>query len=171
MLFVQIRDLNHKIQPIVELKPQIVNVINNITKVEKEIANIKEAIHQQYASFKTEVFKGTELGKTVTAYPDPSNPDNAILVFFELNDIPEGNSVQITDDRARSYARTSYIITSNVIALKLLGIKIDNILKGDAYYEIKYIPDRISNKEMLTIKNLEIKKISDKIHVDYKLKD
>lgn len=167
-LFVQVRYLGQKIQPIIEMKPKIVNVINNITKVEKEVANINAVIQQYYGNFRTEVFKEIDLGKKMAIYPDPRKPEKDSVIFFQLQSIPEKNSVEILDNFGMQAPGDTYLITSNIIALSRSGRKPVNLLKNDkAFYTIKYIPDTISGKKILTIGEPKIVIKGDKIRITY----
>jgi hypothetical protein len=164
MLFAQVWSLGKRIQPVIEMKPQIVNVINNITKVEKEIANIKEVIHQQYAAFKTEDFRKADLGKRIAIYPNPLSPEDSVI-FFELQYIPVENSIQIVNSYGVSAPAITYELMSNIILLRVRDIKPDNFMKDDKeVYAIKYIPDTMSNKRMDTIKELKIDKVNITLH-------
>jgi hypothetical protein len=156
MLFVQVWSLAKKIQPVIEMKPQIVNVINNITKVEKEIANIREAIHQQYAAFKTEIFRKADLGNRITIYTFPGKPETS-MVLFELEAIPVENSIQIGDNYGFSMAASTFFVKLNIIFLNVGEMKPADFLKNDKeVYNVKYIPDTTSNEVMRIIKGLKI---------------
>jgi len=169
ILFVQVLGLKQKIQPIIEMKPQIVNVINNITKVEKEIANIREAIHQEYAAFKIEQFGKKDLEKTIAIYPNPIKIEQSVI-FFELQSIPEENSIQITDELGMSAPMITFTVLSNIICLRRYG-KPDSFLKDEnKYYVVKYITDAISNKKMYIIKGFKFITKGDNLEVEYQEK-
>ncbi len=139
------------------LNQNISNTVNLVTKVEKEIANIKEAIHQQYASFNTELFWRIDLGKRIAIYKNPKNPEKNSVIFIELPKIPEKNSIQIADNTGSYAPPSSYEVTSNIIAIGKGGMTPDAFLKNNnEYYAVKYIPDTISSDKMLTIKDLQL---------------
>ncbi|MBU4346243.1 MAG: hypothetical protein KKH29_02825, partial [Candidatus Omnitrophica bacterium] len=82
--------------------------------------------------------------------------------------IPEKNSVEILDNFGMQAPGDTYLITSNIIALSRSGRKPVNLLKNDkAFYTIKYIPDTISGKKILTIGEPKIVIKGDKIRITY----
>jgi hypothetical protein len=152
-----VQSLKTDVKQTLDLKQTISTTVNNIVKVEKEIANIKEAIHQQYAAFKKEEFKQNDIGKRIAVYPNPVESGKFSIIFFELESIPEENSVEIMDNTGMHAPSNTYDVNSNIISFNQAGVTMDNFLKGsNAFYIIKYIPDAISSKKMLTIGDLKI---------------
>jgi hypothetical protein len=152
-LFVQVRNLRHEIQPVIEMKPQIVNVINNITKVEKEVANLNEVIHQHYAAFETEVFGKSDIGQRMAVLPAVLPKD--ALIYFVLQKIPEVNSVQITGSSGRVAPANTYTVLSNIITLRR-DIKVDGILEeGGRFYAVRYVPDAVSGEKIRNLQDIQ----------------
>ena len=166
----RVDDLDIKITQAISLKQEVTQTVNLVTEVRKEIANIKEAVHQQYAAFKTELFKKADLGKRIATYPNPLSPEKSYVILFELKTIPEENSVQIADDKGMYAPATTFSVTSNVIAVRRTGTS-DSYLKDDnEFYVVKYIPDTISDKKMFTIKEPKITAEGDDVKVVYQKK-
>ena len=144
-----------KVSEIIEVKPQINNVIENITKVEKEIANINEAIHQQYSAFEMELFTEKDLSKTVFVCPNPYNPKRDSLIFLVLKKPPEFNSLLIANSTGTYTPPGSYQIDSNIIQIWRQGVVSDDVFKASSVYAVKYVPDVISHQKILSIKGVE----------------
>lgn len=155
-LFFQQNSLSQKIEPVIKMEPQINNTINNITKIEKEIANINEAIIQQYGSFETELFKKSDLGKRVFAYPNPENAEKDSLLSFQLSKIPIYHSLQISNEIGFVAPSGSYYQNNNLVTVRRQGVRAENLLNKEGnVYIIKYIPNVTSNEEVIHIKGIK----------------
>lgn len=166
-----IKDLRIQIQQSLTLKQQISTTVNNIMKVEKEIANIKEAIHQHYSAFKTELFKKEDLGKKMMVFPNPANPNNSSLIYFELEDIPENNSV-IVSCQTGVAPSSVYDVNANIITLKH-DVREKNFMKdNNAFYEIKYVPTFTVNKNLYSVKDMKFQPLEEgEFHAEHPLKE
>ena len=126
-----------------------------ITEVKKEIANIREAMHQYYRNFKIATFTKEDLDKTVKAFPNPRNSDNKSLIFFELDEIPEPNSVTLAaNDGMVSFS--TFHAWANIVAFKL-GHHVEEFFNNEkiTFYEIRYVPDYFSEIELYTIEDMK----------------
>ena len=102
-------------------------------------------------------FKRGDLDKKTVICSNPRDPGKFSIIFFELENIPEANSIEITDNTGMHAPANTYDVNSNIISFNKAGVTKDNFLKMDNdFYIIKYIPDTISSKKMLTIRNLQI---------------
>jgi len=165
------QELKSKTEQVLALNQKLSQNIIVVNKIEKEIVNIKEAIHQQYASFKVELFKEEDLDKKVRVFPNPVSPNNKSIIFFELGNISEKNSVTIAD-RFGVAPSTSYDANANLIILRRDIVK-DKLFKekGD-YYEIKYIPISSSDERLKKVKDMEFQLLEDsKYNVNFNFKD
>ncbi len=138
----------------VALKQQMSNTINIVTKIEKEVANITEVIHQFNQAIRTEVFKNKDLGKKVQVLLSPDFPNNT-FIFFELENIPEPNSVFVISDLGAAGFST-YKIVHNILILKT-DIPSAKVMKDEnRFFNIRYSVDYNSKKELCTIEGMEI---------------
>lgn len=141
-LIFQGKQVDVKLQPVIEMKPVINNVINNITEVKKEVANLKDAVKQQYGLWESETFGKPHLDHSVKKLnrPPTAPRENASFVFLELKKIPLQNSLQISTERgvtAPGTTRTS----GNIVTMKFLG-SVDRILADDTdFINARYIAD------------------------------
>jgi len=147
------RRVNDKLQPVLELKPVINNVINNITKVEKEVANLKEVVKQQYGLWESETFGRRHLETKVRKVNRPATaPEtNASFVFIELNKVPLANSLLVSNERGVSSPGT---IRSerNIVLIKYLGM-FDGVLDYDTdFINVRYIPDWENHEQPYSLK-------------------
>jgi|GEM_PF-3423108 hypothetical protein len=132
-LLVQVKSLENKIQ------------INNIVKVEKEIT-------------KTEVFRKTDVGIKTAFYT--LAPKTSVIVFL-LQNIPERNSIKISDNYGFSYPPTTFIVKSNMIIFNVGELEQESFFKdAREVYVIQYSPDdNATVKKISTIKDLESNKL------------
>lgn len=143
-LFVQVWSLGKRIQPIIEMKPQIINVINNITKVEKEIANLQEMLKQEDSLKETELFTNSDLNIRVKKARSPDNKIKNGFLVFELKKIPLKNSVLVGRSMG-AISPASVRVNKNLIYVGYSNIEDDlkEVLSGG--WSITYVPDSQAN--------------------------
>ena len=135
------------------LQQKISNTVNLVTKIEKEVANITEVIHQFNQAIHTETFKNKDFNKKVKVLSLPEFPNNT-FIFFELENIPEPNSVLVTSDLG-SAGFSTYKIAENIIILKT-GIPSTEVMKDkNSFFNIRYSIDYNSKKELCTLEGME----------------
>lgn len=152
-------DINNSNKLAVENKNEVKVVNQSITKVEKEIANIKEAIHQHYNSIITEVFHKKDENIKVKLIPIPDQESDAAL-FFKLNQIPEPNSIKIVTKRGVIIPLTTLRTKRNIIMVQINGM---TKLFSDAedYFEILYIPNFFDKTKLFTLDEIRMNKVSE----------
>lgn len=134
----------------IDLKQEVSQTVNVITKVEKEIANIKETIQQIYNQTTRELFLEKDLDSTVKVFDQNGKKR---IVYFQLNNIPIHNSVEITHQNG-AFSPATFSIFHNIVALRTLK-KLDRIFKNDIdFYYIKYYRDHLSEESLLTLKDM-----------------
>lgn len=153
-LFFQINSIEQKIQPVIEMKPQIKNVINNITEVRQEIANLNEMLKQQDRLTQTESFTKNDISikvrKIFTPDGKSSEPN---LLLFELKKIPLKNSVHISG-QANEFFRSADIAPSqinvfhNIVTVRFIEGLEQVLTRGDSFFDITYLPD-VKSRELL----------------------
>jgi len=156
----EIKDLKLQLEQTVNLEQTITTTVNNVTKVEKEIVDIKEVIHQLYSGFITEKFKKEDLNKKVKVFENPLYPGGkSVVIFFELESIAEENSVRVSANRGMA-PFGSYRVRQNTIALRE-EIKKEDVLKQEAdRYLIRYIPSE-EKGEIYTVEGMEFEELED----------
>jgi uncharacterized protein (UPF0335 family) len=147
-----LENLNLEMNQVLALKQDISQTVNLITKVEKEIADIKETIKQFYSYFKGELFSKEDIDKRVKIF----HSGKFTVIYFQLETIPIKESVILTHQNGTSSPAT-YSISHNTISYRTKG-KIDNILKDeDDFYYIKYFQDFNSKEELVTLEGMVYK--------------
>ena len=152
---IQNRKVDRSIAPVIQMKPQIVNVINNVTKVEKEIANLSEVLRQQYNLWKSETFRKSDLDIRVKKINRPvtSITTTASSILFELAAIPLENSIIVSSERGVISPNTLEV-HKNIVSAKYLG-SIDRELDTDTdFFNVRYIPDPENGDKLFTIKGM-----------------
>ena len=169
-LHIQLVNLSRKIQPVIEMKPQINNVINNITKVEKEIANLHEILKQQDALRKTEIFfRIRDLDKKVKIVPpNAATPKAAGTLIIELAKIPFKNSV-VVGTQSKNFAPSSIIVERNIIKIPFRG-EVQGILDHDTdFISVAYFPDLENHEDLLSIDGMTYEYTPNKINFYFHL--
>jgi hypothetical protein len=93
----RIANLQVRVNQAVSMKQEVSQTVNVITKVEKEIANIKEAINQLYSRLRVEVFRPSQVGDQFCGW---AYSNKASWVALRLHGCPVQGSVQgIWDNR------------------------------------------------------------------------
>ena len=152
-------DINNSNKLAITNKNEVKVVIQSITKVEKEIANIKEAIHQHYSAIITEVFHKQDENVKIQLIPIP-NHEGAAALFFKLNHIPEQNSIKIVTSKGVVVPLTTLHITRNIIMVQISGL---TKLFSDSsdYYEVVYTPNFFENAPLFTLEEISMNKVSE----------
>ena len=146
-----------------------VNIVNqSITKVEKEIANIKEVIHQLYGSFKKEVMSPQDENVKIKLIPIPTQAGDSAL-FFKLERTPKPNSIKIVNRNGTVVPFTTLKTSRNVLMVQISGLT-KLFPNKDHYYEISYMPDFIDSRPLYTLEDIEMIKMSDKRY-EFQLKE
>jgi len=133
-----------------ENKVEIVN--QTITKVEKEIGDIKQALHQHYGLVEKETFRKTDEDIRIKLIPIPTDPGVALL-FFKLAQIPEANSVTITTDRGANIPFSVQQVDRNIVRVLRSGSP-KLFRKPNAFYEVSYIPDFFNTMALLSLEGM-----------------
>ncbi len=155
MIKKDIENLKVKIEQSLSIKQQITTVVNNITEVQKEIADIKEYVHQHYGLYRREIFRKVDKDNRIAILENPK--DGNSVIFFELKLAPEPNSVVISDQSTVAPSSSFEIVSSNIIKLQR-GIKPAAILSEDTnFYEIRYVPIFPSPSRILSLRDFNIK--------------
>lgn len=156
-----VEDLTLKVQQSMQLNQTINTTVQNVTKIEKEIANIKETIHEHYAHYRKEFFNKEKLSKGVVAFPNPVNPDRASIVFFELDNVPESNSIILSNQYGTAPSSTVKVF-ANIVTLYQEKKSVD-VLQGEGeFYDIRYMPDFSYKGELYTVQNTNFKSLENK---------
>lgn len=87
----QIAELKVNVHQAVNMKQEMSQTINLVTKVEKEIANIKETIDQLYSRFRVDVFRPSEPDDRFCGFV---YSNNASCVAVRLTGCPVVGSIQ-----------------------------------------------------------------------------
>lgn len=153
-LYFQIKTLEKNMDTVIKIEPKITTIINNITKVEKEIANIHEAMHQYFANRQTEVFRKEDVGKKVKVFPHPILKESGYVVFIELKNIPEPNSVEISTESGVRGSTTT-LPFRNILGHKVRG-DVEDFLTGDGtFFSVRYYPNLEANLSLCTVDGME----------------
>lgn len=136
-----------------------VKVINqSVTKVQKEIANITEAIHQHYSEVITEVFHQQDKDVKIKLISIPDHERDSAL-FLMLNRIPEPNSIRITTDRGTSVPLTTLRTSRNVIMVQISGLS--KLLPSPSnYFEVSYTPNFFAKGSLFSLEDIEMSKVA-----------
>lgn len=147
-----------RIGPIIEMKPQIVNVISNVTKVEKEIANLHEILKQQYSLWENETFRKSDLDIVVKKINRPSSAKETTASFlvFELKKIPLQNSLVVSNEKGVVPSNTLEIL-QNIVRLRYFGNTDKELNKETDFFNIMYLPDVGNSGKSFTIKGMTYK--------------
>ena len=148
-----LKALKVDINQAIALKQEVSQTVNVITKVQKEIANIKEATQQIYSQTKGEMFYENNLGDTVKIFEQGKKMR---VIYFQLKNSPISNSVEVTNQNGTASPAT-FVVFHNIICLRT-NEKMDKILKEDVdFYHIKYYQDYLSEESFYTLKDMVYK--------------
>jgi hypothetical protein len=148
----EINDINVKIAQAISLKQEVSQTVNLITKVEKEMVNLKETIHAQGALYKIENFTKKDIGNKVIILPNPQSPNDSSIILIELANNPEKNSIQIYKQTGNAVPPSAIDVVENIISIKasketaykLLGEERDMVT-------VKYLPNFTSSGKVKTV--------------------
>lgn len=148
----KIDQLNLKVGQVMNLKQDISQTVNLVTKTEKEIANIKEAISQGYKLKKKAVFHREHLGRLIKVYENPAGSGGSV-VFFQLEDIPIPQSVSLSHNAGASAAAT-FASIQNIVCYRTIKNKSRFLEDDKKFYYIEYYPDPFPQEELVTVENM-----------------
>jgi uncharacterized protein YfkK (UPF0435 family) len=158
-------EVTNSIQQIMDLRAEVKNSIQNdikivnqsVTRVEKEIANVKEAVHDIYEMVERETFHKEDENVRIKLVK-LSDKLNGVLI--RLSRIPEVNSIRITNQQGISVPSTTMRPARNVV-----GIQISQIAKlfanEESFYEVSYIPDFSANRPLYSLDDITIVNIDE----------
>ena len=144
--------VKEQIAPIIKMEPKIVNVIENVTRVEKEIANLNEMVRQQNQLWKNETFKKSDLDIRVKKINRPSTTKATTLssIIFELKNVPLSNSLIVSNERGMMPPNTLEVYR-NIVRLKYFGSVDYELDRETDFFNIKYLPDMENTEKPFTI--------------------
>jgi len=146
-----------------------VKIINqSITKVETEIANIREAIHQHYNEVVTEVFRQEDKDDKIKIVPIPDQQGQSAL-FFMLGKIPEEKSIRIITQTGTSVPFTTLTRSRNIVMVQVNGLS-ELLPKASDYIEVSYTPNFFASGPLFSLQGMEITKRGEG-KFDFKLKE
>ncbi|MBU0478397.1 hypothetical protein KKC91_07510 [bacterium] len=146
-----------------------INLAQKVETLENKIENLKENMHHYYQQTRHEIFYQKDKDARIKVFPYPT--EEAVVVFIELSEIPEKNSIAFGSETGiRSPA--TYEIFRNVIMYRAV-LKPDEVLKEeDDFFEIKYMPDFFTKNKFVSIENIKLKNWTDcNVSVDFMLRD
>lgn len=168
----KVEKLEVKVNPVIEMKPKIVNVIKNVTEVKKEIANLQEMVKQQDELWESATFSKSTLNERIVKInnPDTSNPNRAAFVFVELDKIPLVNSLRVSTESGM-LASSIYRTDRNILMLKYLR-SVDHILDQDTdFIKVAFIPDVNATEKLRTVKDMTREFTAEGASFNFKLKE
>lgn len=146
----QLAMLQFQVSQTIGMKQEVSQTVNVITKVEREIANIKESIKQFYDHARGTIFRKKDKGERVRVF----RTNNTTVVYFELDDIPLPQSVIITHKRG-TFSPATHSIFHNIVQFHIED-KTDTILKNDKdFYYIRYFKDAFSTNTLMTLEDMK----------------
>ncbi|MFH0771002.1 MAG: hypothetical protein V1933_00030 [Candidatus Omnitrophota bacterium] len=121
--------------------------------------------------FTFEKFKNQDLNKRVKVFSYPGFSNERAIIFFELENIPEKNSVEVSNEHG-AFSPVTLVIENNIIALKGIGSP-DHVLNDTIkFFAIKYIPGHFVNQKLYTVENMEYQIVNkDDYSYTFKLRD
>ena len=130
------------------------SITQNITKVEKRIANLQTMVTQLYTAFENETFKANDIGDKLIFFEDmdveyEGQTYKRSEVLFELKHIPIPNSIIIGQKKGVLAPGTHNIVyfgennrPSNILRLRTLLTKEQFINNSMDFFDISYIADK-----------------------------
>ncbi|MDP8211674.1 MAG: hypothetical protein P9X22_00080 [Candidatus Zapsychrus exili] len=121
--------------------------------------------------FTFEKFKNQDLNKRVKVFSYPGFSNERAIIFFELENVPEKNSVEVSNERG-VFSPATLVIENNIIALKGIGSP-DHVFNDTIkFFVIKYIPAHFVSQKLYTVENMEYQIINkDDFSYTFNLKD
>lgn len=128
----------------------VTNIINNITKIEKELAGMQEAIRDFHNYARKEVFGKHDLERRIKIF----STNGVTCVYFELDHIPWPESVKIYNARSDFFAPQTFNCNWNIIELRLKGDSDQSLQTKDDFYCIKYHRNPYNEEPLRTIQDM-----------------
>ena len=133
----------------IENKNEVKIINQNVTKVEKEIANLRETIEQFYDDSKGEVFVQKDKGIKVKVF----ELEEISVVYFELQHIPIENSIEITTEYM-ALSPATYKSFHNIVSMRTRG-KASSILESErSFFYIRYHRNFSNEKPLLSLEGM-----------------
>ena len=151
-------------EQIIGLKAEVRNSIQNdikivnqsVTRVEKEIANIKEAVHNIFEMVERETFFEEDENVRIKLV---KLSDDFHAALMRLSKIPEVNSIRITNRRGINVPLTTMRPQRNIVGVQLGG-EITKLFSTEKwFYEVSYIPDFSEDKPLYSLDDITVVKI------------
>jgi len=118
------------------------------------------SVQQRSSVFKIEQFRKSDVGKRVVIYSNPNQnlSGKNSLIFFELQNVPEKTSVEVTSEEGSFIPPSAYNVHYNIVNVKVVGSASDSFFKkANQYFCIKYIPNVSSSQMLLSIDGVKLK--------------
>ncbi len=145
----QLAELKIEIRQTTSMKQEVSQTVNLITKVEKDIGDIREAINSFYRLASGEVFKAKDKGHRVQTF----TANGFTFVYFELEHIPLPESVLITHRRG-AYSPLTYSNARNIVELRLVGDEALSLKDDEDFCFIRYHQDSFTKDIPLTVNGM-----------------
>jgi len=158
-------EVTNSVQQIMALKAEIRNSIQNdikivnqsVTRVEKEIANVKEAVHSIYEMVERETFQKEDENVRIKLV---KLSDNLNAVLIRLSRIPEVNSIRITNQEGINVPLTTMRPARNIVGIQIR--KIPELFANEKwFYEVSYIPDFSADKPLYSLDDITVVKLNE----------
>lgn len=146
----QLATLNVQVLNTVAMKQEVSQTVTLVTKVEKEIADIREAIKQFYAHSRGDLFCQKDNGGRVKIF----NTNNVTVVYFQLKEIPVPESIVLTHKHGTS-SPVTYSTFRNIVQYRC-DSKPGEILNSDSeFYFIRYFKDDFTTETPISIEAMK----------------
>ena len=145
----QLAELKVDVRQAVSLKQEVSQTVNVITKVEREIADMKEAIGEFYNLSSGEAFRAKDKGGRVQTF----TTNGLTFVYFELQKIPLQQSISITH-RQGAYSPLTYSMHRNIVDLRLVGNEAKSLRTDEDFCFIRYHHDPFAEASPVTTKDM-----------------
>jgi hypothetical protein len=145
----QLAELKIDVRQYTSMKQEVSQTVNVITKVEKEIGDIKEAINAFYRLASGDIFRAKDKGRLVQCF----TTNGLTFVYFELKHIPLPESVLITHRRG-AYSPFTYSNTRNIVELRLVGDEALSLKDDEDFCFIRYHKDSFTKEIPLTVNGI-----------------
>jgi hypothetical protein len=140
----QITDLKAEFRNSIQSDIKIVN--QSVTRVEKEIANVKEAVHNIYEMVERETFHKED--------------ENVRIKLVNLSRIPEVNSIRITNQQGINVPFSTMRPVRNIVGIQIR--KIPELFANEKwFYEVSYIPDFSADEPLYSLDGMTVVKVSE----------
>lgn len=164
-LIIAVVSLNKKVDTVVNLKPRFINVINNITAIKKEIANLHEMVEQQDELWVSETFRKNDLGSKIQIVNPPESDPREVASFLliELKQEPLPHSVSVST-AYHTVAKSGILVSHNILRIPFLDPPAV-LSKGTDFVDVTYVP---KNKPgpLYTLKNFKYTYTDQNFHME-----